>query len=60
MVLGRASRLGRLGLSLKEFLETVGDLKARGVHLASLEERIDISSAARPPAGSSGVNASGL
>ena len=36
----------RLGRSLKELLETVEDLKSRGIHLASLEERIDTSSAA--------------
>ena len=40
------TRLDRLGRSLKELLETVEDLKSRGIHLASLEERIDTSSAA--------------
>ena len=30
----------------RELLETVEELKARGIHLASLEERIDTSSAA--------------
>ena len=39
-------RLDRLGRSLRELLETVDDLKARGVHLLSLEERLDTSSAA--------------
>ena len=40
------TRLDRLGRSLAELLGTVGELKARGIHLASLEERIDTSSAA--------------
>jgi len=40
------TRLDRLGRSLKELLETVEDLKGRGIHLSSLEERIDTSSAA--------------
>ena len=39
-------RLDRLGRSLRELLETVDDLKARGIHLVSLEERLDTSSAA--------------
>lgn len=39
-------RLDRLGRSLKELLETVDDLKARGINLISLEERIDTTSAA--------------
>ena len=39
-------RLDRLGRSLRELLETVDDLKARGIHLLSLEERLDTSSAA--------------
>ena len=38
-------RLDRLGRSLRELLETVDDLKARGIHLLSLEERLDTSSA---------------
>ena len=40
------TRLDRLGRSLAELLETVGELRSRGIHLASLEERIDTSSAA--------------
>ena len=40
------TRLDRLGRSLRELLETVDDLKARGIHLISLEERLDTSSAA--------------
>ena len=40
------TRLDRLGRSLAELLATVGDLRSRGIHLASLEERIDTSSAA--------------
>ena len=40
------TRLDRLGRSLRELLETVDGLKARGIHLVSLEERIDTSSAA--------------
>lgn len=39
-------RLDRLGRSLKELLETVENLKAHGIHLVSLEERIDTTSAA--------------
>ena len=39
-------RLDRLGRSLKKLLETVDDLKARGINLISLEERIDTTSAA--------------
>ena len=39
-------RLDRLGRSLKELLDTVQDLKSRGVDLLSLEERIDTGSAA--------------
>ena len=34
-------RLDRLGRSLKELLETVDGLKAHGIHLVSLEERLD-------------------
>ena len=40
------TRLGRLGRSLKELLETVENLKAHDIHLVSLEERIDTTSAA--------------
>ena len=40
------TRLDRLGRSLAELLGTVEDLRSRGIHLASLEERIDTSSAA--------------
>ena len=40
------TRLDRLGRSLKELLETVDDLKARGINLISLEEKIDTTSAA--------------
>ena len=40
-------RLDRLGRSLRELLETVDGLKACGIHLVSLEERLDTSSAAR-------------
>jgi len=39
-------RLDRLGRSLRELLEIVEDLRARGVGLKSLEEAIDTSSAA--------------
>ena len=39
-------RLDRLGRSLKELLETVENLKAHDIHLVSLEERIDTTSAA--------------
>lgn len=39
-------RLDRLGRSLKELLETVDDLKAQGINLISLEEKLDTSSAA--------------
>ena len=39
-------RLDRLGRSLRELLETIDDLKTRGIHLVSLEERLDTSSAA--------------
>jgi DNA invertase Pin-like site-specific DNA recombinase len=39
-------RLDRLGRSLRELLETVDQLKARGIGLVSLEEKIDTSSAA--------------
>lgn len=39
-------RLDRLGRSLKELLETVEDLKSRGINLVSLEEKLDTSSAA--------------
>ena len=40
------TRLDRLGRSLRELLETVDGLKARGIHLVSFEERLDTSSAA--------------
>ena len=40
------TRLDRLGRSLRELLETVDNLKSRGIHLVSLEERLDTSSAA--------------
>ena len=40
------TRFDRLGRSLRELLETVDGLKARGIHLVSLEERLDTSSAA--------------
>ena len=40
------TRLDRLGRSLRELLETVDGLQARGIHLVSLEERLDASSAA--------------
>ena len=40
------TRVDRLGRSLRELLETVDGLKARGIHLVSLEERPDTSSAA--------------
>ena len=40
------TRLDRLGRSLAELLETVEELRSRGIHLASLEERINTSSAA--------------
>ena len=40
------TRLDRLGRSLRELLETVDNLEARGIHLVSLEERLDTSSAA--------------
>jgi DNA invertase Pin-like site-specific DNA recombinase len=39
-------RLDRLGRSLKELLETVEDLKSRGINLISIEEKLDTSSAA--------------
>ena len=39
-------RLDRLGRSLKELLETVENLKAHDIHLVSLEESIDTTSAA--------------
>ena len=39
-------RLDRLGRSLRELLEIVAHLEARGVHFVSLEERLDTSSAA--------------
>lgn len=39
-------RLDRLGRSLKELLDTVEDLKARGIGLVSLEERLDTTTAA--------------
>ena len=39
------TRLERLGRSLKELLETVENLKAHDIHLVSLEERIDTTSA---------------
>ena len=40
------TRLDRLGRSLRELLEIVAHLEARGVHFVSLEERLDTSSAA--------------
>ena len=40
------TRLDRLGRTLRELLKTVDELKARGIHLVSLEERLDTSSAA--------------
>ena len=40
------TRLDRLGRSLRELLETVDDLKERGIHLVSLEEHLDTSCAA--------------
>ena len=40
------TRLDRLGRSLKELLETVENLKTHDIHLVSLEERIDTTSAA--------------
>ena len=40
------TRLDRLGRSLIELLETVEDLKKREIHLVSLEEKIDTTSAA--------------
>ena len=40
------TRLDRLGRSLKELLETVENIKAHDIHLVSLEERIDTTSAA--------------
>ena len=40
------TRLDRLGRSLKELLETVDELKLRGIHFVSIEEHIDTSSAA--------------
>lgn len=39
------TRLDRMGRSLAELLETVEDLRSRGIHLAGLEERIDAASA---------------
>ena len=40
------TKLDRLGRSLREQLETVDSLKARGIHLVSREERLDTSSTA--------------
>ena len=40
------TRLDRLGLSLKELLETVENLKANDMHMVSLEECVDTTSAA--------------
>ncbi len=40
------TRLDRLGRSLKELLDTVESLKVSSIHLVSLEERIDTTSAA--------------
>ena len=40
------TRLDCLGRTLRELLEIVDGLKARGIHLVSLEERLDTSSAA--------------
>ena len=39
-------RAGRLGRSLKEFLDRRVDLRGRDIHLGSLEERINTTSAA--------------
>ena len=39
-------RLDRFGRSLRQLLETIDDLRTRGIHLISLEERLDTSSAA--------------
>ena len=41
-----SSTLDRLGSTLRELLETVDGLKARGIHLVNLEERLDTSSVA--------------
>ncbi len=43
---GQTAIPDRLGRSLKELLETIEDLKQRGIHLVSLEEKIDTASAA--------------
>ena len=40
------TKLDRLGRSLKELLETVEELQKQGIHLVSLEEKIDIDSVA--------------
>ena len=40
------TRLDRLGRSIRELLGTVDGLNARGIHLVSVEERLDTSSAA--------------
>ena len=40
------TRLDRLGRSLRELLETVDDLKAREIHLVSIEKHLDTSCAA--------------
>ena len=40
------TRLDRLGRSLRELLDIVASLEARGIHFVSLEERLDTSSAA--------------
>ena len=40
------TRLDRLDRSLRELLEIVANIEARGVHFVSLEERLDTSSAA--------------
>ena len=40
------TRLDRLGRSLRELLDIVASLEARGVHFVSLEERLDTSSVA--------------
>ena len=40
------TRLDRLGRSLREVLDTISELATRGLHLVSLEERLDTSAAA--------------
>ena len=48
-------RLDRLGRSLKELLATVDGLKAHGIHLVSLEERLDSSADSQPEPARGGV-----